>query len=1603
MIRVITFIVLLGMGWSHLQAQTIITLDSIQDVSCPINSDGGVFITAVGVPPLTYQWSTGATTQNLTNVISGSYRVTITDGNSAAVVSNLFTVGAPAVLNVNTDSITNILCGGDSTGAVDISVLGGTAPYTYLWQDGSTNQDISGLGAGSAFLTVTDANGCVASPKSILILEPLAITATLDSLQNILCNGDNNGQIDISSVGGTGTLSFLWSNGATTEDLTGLGAGIYTLTITDSNSCQLVMGPYTISEPAVLTVVVDSFTNIACNGANTGAVYITATGGVGPYTYFWTQGFGGEDFLSINAGTYQVTVTDANNCTVSSSAQIISEPVALSIDSTSIQNISCNGDLDGSIDLVLSGGVGPYTFLWNNGATDLDIDSLTAGSYSLTITDANACVLISPTYTIVEPALLTFTLDSFYNVSCNGLGDGALFTSTAGGTMPYTYLWSNGDTLGTITRLNGGGYSVTVTDSSGCVLNAGPFIVREPAVLTVVLDSLNDLTCNSDSSGFINVSVGGGNVPFSYNWSNGATTQDLSNLSVGSYSLTVTDSSGCVVNLGPLAVIEPAVLAIQLDTFGGISCNGAADGRLLVTPSGGIGPYTYLWSNSATTQDITNLPAGNYQLTLTDANGCTFAGPLLTLIDPVALTINLDSLYDVSCNGLGDGAIFSTPLGGTAPYSYVWDNGDTLPNITRLNGGTYTATVTDDNGCVLVFGPITVREPAPLTAVVDSINAIACNGDSIGFINISVAGGNFPFSYNWSNGDTTQDLTNLQAGSYSLTVTDSSSCVVNLGPLVVTEPAVFSIDTAIVQDLICNGNANGSITLTLSGGTAPYTYNWSNSATTRDLTGLSGGTYSVTITDDNGCALISPIYTITEPTALLLTIDSVNNVRCNGENGGAIFTSITGGTAPYRFAWSTGDTTTFIDSLSAGSYDVLVTDANGCVIAIIGTVITEPAPLTILLDSIRPETCAGNSNDGLLDIQALGGTGPYNYVWTDTAQTSPIALGDSFVTSAGIYRAVVLDANGCFVAQNFTITALSDIQVNLDSLINPTCASNNDGAIYLTTSNGVGNYTYNWNNGAATEDIINLGTSIWTAYIVTVTDSLGCQVVKTYALTAPAPVVITIDNSNDVTCKDDQDGNVSVSLSGNTAFYTYSWSNSATTQNLSNVAGGTYRLTVTDTQNGCTYVSDSVVIEEPDSLLINLASITPETCADSSQDGSITVAVTGGTAPYTYNWVGSASATNVVNNAPAGIKNLLVVDANGCFTSENYTIVALSDLSIALDSFRTITCNGGSDGYLQVSASGGVGTYSYNWSNGATTSAIDSLTIVMDTIGYIITVTDSLGCQLTEQYNFLPPAPITITETITRVDCDSTSNGSISIVANGPASPFQYLWSDGNTSSLNNGLSPGTYTLTVTNALGCTQADTFLLEQRSLPVINPFIGQLGTKDTTADWGSTVVLYAGSDERAQGVTYNWQNLGLVDNPNIDDLNNPSTTTTPEPSTSGRYQFFLTATSVDGCVDTGSVYLDVEVKEFLGMPTAFTPNGDGINDYYRPANIDPQFVQIFRIYNRWGQLIYDGTDLDNQWDGTFQGQEQPVEVYIYYIEYQEPSKEGRQFRGEFTLLR
>ncbi len=393
-----------------------------------------------------------------------------------------------------------------------------------------------------------------------------------------------------------------------------------------------------------------------------------------------------------------------------------------------------------------------------------------------------------------------------------------------------------------------------------------------------------NVSCNGANDGSINLTVTGGAscTAYTFNWSNGATTEDVNNLRAGTYSVTVTDANGCSTS-SSFTLTEPAQLlssgvAATYVCGHNVSCAGSNDGSINLTVTGGASctAYTYLWSNGATTEDVSNLTAGSYSVTITDANGCSTTSNF-TLTEPDELRVRsitsatFECGYNISCNGASDGSIDLTPEGGATcvAYTYNWSNGATTEDLSGLTAGTYSVTITDANGCSTTAS-ITLTEPALLqssgiAATYACGTNVSCNGASDGSINLTATGGADcrAYTFNWSNGATTEDVSNLTAGTYSVTVTDANGCSTT-SSFTLTQPALLQSSGIAATyvcgtNVSCNGASDGSINLSATGGAdcAAYSYAWSNGATTEDISGLTAGTYTVTVTDVNGCSTTS--------------------------------------------------------------------------------------------------------------------------------------------------------------------------------------------------------------------------------------------------------------------------------------------------------------------------------------------------------------------------------------------------------------------------------------------------------------------------------------------------------------------------------------------------------------------------------------------------------------------------------------------------------------------------------------------------------------------------------------------------------------------------
>ncbi|MCX6278198.1 MAG: SprB repeat-containing protein, partial [Bacteroidetes bacterium] len=549
-----------------------------------------------------------------------------------------------------------------------------------------------------------------------------------------------------------------------------------------------------------------------------------------------------------------------------------------------ITPVTCFGNSDGKIEITVTGGTPAFTYSWTGpgsySATTKNISNLAAGTYTVIITDSKGCnnsQLNGPlnTFVVTGPTTPFSVSAAVTDLTCFGVCDGKILTTLSGGTPIFNYVWNDGSTLHDRIGLCGGTYSVSVTDGNNCQAT-GSWSVIQPTEITVI-PTIDSASCNSYPDGSISLAVTGGAGGYLFSWSNFETTQNIYGLNAGDYSVTITDANNCIKNYS-YTVGQPDLLLVS-GAKSGLACHGVCDGAIALTVSGGTPVYTYLWSTGATTSDINSLCAGTYSVTVIDHHNCFTTGEW-SFVEPSQIGISSYTVGSVSCNGYSDGSIDITVTGGIGSYHFIWSNLETTQNITGLVAGTYTVNIVDDNSCT-AQSSWTVDEPNELTISGFTLIKPSCKSVDDGAINITVDGGTPPYLFDWDNGATTQNISGLYAGSYQVVITDAHSCSFADG-YDLEEPGEISWQ-GVVDSVTCFGFNDGKITETgVSGGTPPYYYIWSNGATTKDLTGLYAGTYSVTISDYHSCDAFT-WRIVPEPALLVVnTIADIVMPKCFG-------------------------------------------------------------------------------------------------------------------------------------------------------------------------------------------------------------------------------------------------------------------------------------------------------------------------------------------------------------------------------------------------------------------------------------------------------------------------------------------------------------------------------------------------------------------------------------------------------------------------------------------------------------------------------------------------------------------------------------------------
>ena len=1464
-------------------------------------SDGSISLNvAGGSSPYSYIWSSGETTQNISGKPAGTYCVTVTDAAFCTVTACATITDIGGITSLSTTQ-TVVSCFGGNNGTATVFVNGGLPPYSYSWENGQTTSTATGLSyTGNAFcVTVTDLNNCEL-PICVTITQPTQVTASISASDSVSCFGGNDGWATVVGSGGSTPYSYQWGAGTgsqVTATASNLFVGTYCVTVKDVSNCPASQVCETIYQPSVLNANITATVSAHCNNADGGAT-VTPTGGTPPYSFIWPSGtpLNAATVTGLPAGTYVVTVTDANGCTKTASATIINLPSGTA--SISIKkNASCNNVCDGELTVSVSGATPSYSYSWNTFPvqTTVTATGLCDGQYCVTVTDANNCTM-TVCATITEPAVLTNSFN-VSDINCFEACDGHVTSNPSGGTTPYTYLWDCNVANQTVNNVCAGWEVVTITDFNGCTkVDSVEFI--EPIQISLFVDTIVNAHCNQ-KDGAINITASNGG-PFSFEWINGDVSQNIDSIVAGSYCVTVTNSKLCTIDSCIIVANESGPIA-SITTFTNLTCYQSCDGAATVDVTDGSGAYTYLWSDGQTLATATNLCAGIYTVTVTDDVGCETTESV-TITEPPYLNYFLHTT-NPKCSDICDGQADVDPFGGTPPYTFTWDYGNNTSDSlnTGLCAQNYQIIITDANGCD-TLGLVALSQPSNIVLTMSQV-AVKCFGNNDGTATVNASGGTPgtpPYTYQWdvaAGEQTTQTASGLYTGTYCVTVKDGNGCS-TYSCVTVTTPDELEIVVDAINDVTCYGDDDGSIITHAIGGVPPYVTNWSNSAQTSSVNNLSFGTYTISVADYYGC-LVQTNIIVSQPPELKVTLD-IHDALCKDENNGYILADAIGGTPitsanPWAFQWDDAvlQTAQTAVNLYAGTYSVTVTDGNGCTVSATGTV-HEPSLLQMSNIEITNATC-GSAN-GSATINMFGGTTGYQIIWSNS--NWPGFTQDNL--SAGFYGVTVTDWNDCSTETNILVNNENGPTIDTITKVDISCYGETNGLINVIYSGGTGAIHIEWSTSVIdTAMILDLGVG---TYSVTLTDDNDCKAIGFEQILGPQyPVNSVINQKEDASCFGFCDASATVLTAGGTPYsgfpkYTYQWNVAETSQTASGLCAGVYSVVSTDSL-GCTSIAN-VTLTEPNQIAINLIQLNNVSCANMNPpDGKITVNATGGSNIYNYNW----QVTPVYNNPTLGqlgegSYTVIVSDLGNaaCFAIQSYDITIPEPIVATLD-YDSPKCgpyeyNGS---VFVTSVTGGVAPYSYYWGQSNYNDTLNGIS----SGNYSVLISDINNCSepFPISVDYIHPPIIVLVET-NNITCAQSIDGSALFVVKEGTSPFQYAWSPSNGSGIINAetdsiniinLSASYYNLTVTDIIGCDTSTFF-------PITTPTeLKVIGNSPAgTICYGSNLTISASVQGGTPPMQYTWnQNLPSL----ASHVVNPTDLT----------YYNVTITDANGCTDSVSI--------------------------------------------------------------------------------------------------
>lgn len=1356
-----------------------------------------------------------------------------------------FTLDVTASMQGNGYSIS---CNGADDGVVTLTFINGVGPYAlYGRPDENSSYQLFEAAidttvfihdhaeAGTYYLMTIDSNGDTAYANAT-VTQPGALEVTLNSASfsgyNIHCNGGNDGEITANVAGGTTPYSYLWSNDSISISINGLGAGEYTVIVTDAGGCSDTVSK-TLTEPDVLTSSISSPANsfgynVACAGAETGSVELNVSGGVNtpvhPYTYNWNTGPFTQDVENLSTGFYSVQIEDGNGCFKYDSITLTA-PLAVELTVTKNTfsngaNTSCVTCNDASVILSAIGGTGSYSYAFrlnNEAIASLSSDTLgnmsadATHSYYFYVTDEAGCI-DSAGVSLSKPAPTDYPLSinlspktyiGNYNISQHGAADGSIKTKVTGGAAPYSYQWSTGDTLNNLADLTAGTYHLTVTDAANNIAR-DTIALTEPSGELEVYLLATQKGCLATSTSKIESYVIGGTPPYEYHWSGGGNSlsnyQTLNNPDAGDYTLLIVDANeDSVTAETTINEFVPLNVGVSADSnaYGyNVTCFGGNDGNINLSVSGGTAPYTFWWNDGATIEDRTGLQPGVYSVSVTDSIGCTKnAGITLTAPSKLGMDANpfvYGNHHFFSCDTCNDGHVTVYPFGGVPPYTFLWHTGASSPTLDNIYADSLLhILITDAAGCVFQDSGSLPRSATwndslmmnGYANIFPGTGNVSCDTCTDGSITINVAGGNPPYSFAWNNGATTKNLSAIGVGFYTITITDNSGQQItqsfNLyynSPPPPPPPLVFSF---VARTYIGNynisqhGGANGSIYSKVSGGVWPYTYLWNTGDTFYKLQNLTTGTYTLTVTDAAGVTFTDSIF-LNEPSGALEVFLLTKQKGCYAADVARIESYVIGGTPPYEYQWSQDGITLSnyqtLNNPDAGAYSLLVTDANQDSVTV-GDTINSNVPMSISLSS---------------------DTNTYGY--------------------------------------------------------NVTCFGVEDGNIDLTVTGGVAPYTYWWNDGVTTEDRTGLKADY---YSVEVKDSKGCSQNAGLSLTAPPKLgmhanMFAYENNHFFSCDTCNDAQITIEPYGGIPPYSLLSSTGETEATLSNLyADSMLFITITDAA-GCVFrdsgsISRTSLAVQPLSVNVDKSQFQGGNNVSCSMcgDGWINLNIYGGHSPYSFYWTDPHNmAGNTSQNRSmlsAGTYKVRVTDSHGDSAIVNISMVApITPLTTMIYNMSN-NCGATASAYLYSNTNGGTPPYEYQWKrNGDTLSNPWSSLSTTEAGNYELLVIDANTDSAFASYTLSEPGPQIhavirpiLYEGGTIYSCDTCGDGRFYAQVSGGIPPYYYYWyvySDStahyySTDSIS-GVAPGPMTycyVWVSDSRGCGASHSIYPKDNQLP------------------------------------------------------------------------------------------------------------------------------------------------------------------------------------------